>query len=258
MNPTPQTPPVQGQTVHLMLTCLCDAFFPEVGIATVECLEHLGFRVAFLESQTCCGQPAFNSGDRKSARSVARHCLKVFEKVDHLICPSGSCSAMIRWGYPQLFRDEVDAEQALGMGARTWELSEFLTAVGPKPWPGRYPKKIAFHRSCHMRELSKEAGPETILKSIAGLELMTPQQSEQCCGFGGTFAVSFSDISTTIGSAKLQTLVDCEADEWVTSDMGCLMHLEGYRRHQDHKVFRATGTPFRHYVQVLRDCLATT
>jgi L-lactate dehydrogenase complex protein LldE len=237
-----------------MLTCLSDAFYPQVGLAAVECIERLGWRVAFEEAQTCCGQPAFNAGDRAAALKVARHTLDVFERAEHVVVPSGSCAAMLRWGYPQLFDNQPDAERARRLGERTWELSEFLTRACEGRWPGRLRRRVVFHRSCHMRELSADARPEALLQSIPGMEVVAPATAEQCCGFGGTFSVGFPWISGQMAGEKLAAFRSVDADEWVTSDMGCLMHLDGIRRRQSGA---ANVAPFRHYIELLRESLDT-
>ncbi len=251
----PKAKPPKGGCVHLLLTCLCDAFYPEVGIAAVECLEKAGYRVEFDERQTCCGQPAFNTGDREAARQVARHTLHVFRRAEVLVVPSGSCAAMIRWGYPQLFDGEPDRDTALALAARTYELTEFLTTVaGMSPWPGAYRKKVALHRSCHMRELGDGGPLEALLKSIQGLTLLPVPMAEQCCGFGGTFAVSFPWTSRQIGTTKLEALRSTGAQEIVSTDMGCLMHLSGLEQRAGGSG-KADHPPMRHVAQLLRDSL---
>jgi len=252
----PTVKPAQGEPVHLMLTCLCDAFYPAVGMAAVECLESVGYPVIFDEVQSCCAQPAFNCGDRESARKVARHTLRVFREALAVVVPSGSCAAMIRWGYPQLFEKEPDFQEACELAGRTWELSEFLAQVnGTHSWPGSYPKKIAFHRSCHLRELSPGVSPERLLESIEGLQCLWVASPEQCCGFGGTFSVSFPWTSQQIGCAKLESLLDSGAQEVVSSDMGCLMHLHGLWEKENREGRFRERIPMRHYAEVLRDSL---
>lgn len=246
--------PIKG--VSLMLTCLCDVFYPEVGLATADCLESLGYTVHFDERQTCCGQPAFNSGDRAAARKVALHTLDVFKDAQAIVTSSGSCAAMIRWGYPQLFRGQPEYERVKQVAERTWELSEFLTqVVAVSSWPGSYPKKIALHRSCHLRELSAGTGPEKLLKSVVGLEIVPIETPEQCCGFGGTFSVSFPWTSREMGCSKLDSLIQSEADEVVSSDMGCLLHLNGLMEKEFSEGRLQKKINARHYVEVLRDSM---
>jgi L-lactate dehydrogenase complex protein LldE len=246
--------PAKGARVHLMATCLCDAFYPEVGLATANLLEYLGYKVIFEKDQTCCGQPAFNAGDRAAAIQVARHTLQVFRNAATLVVPSGSCAGMIRWGYGQLFHGQPDYEDAVALGSRTWELSEFIhTAVEGKPWPGVYPRRVAFHRSCHMRELSDAAQPEALLRSIEGVELVPVQHAEQCCGFGGVFAVTHPWTSREMGMAKLTHLLEGGASEIVSSDMGCIMHLQGlYERELE---LQPRNIRFRHVSEVLWESL---
>ncbi|MCB2157048.1 (Fe-S)-binding protein [bacterium] len=254
MNPNSQNtraiPPTTAP-VHLMLTCLCDAFYPAVGIASVNCLEAIGFGVIFDDRQTCCGQPAFNSGDRESARAVARHWLHVFRDAEAIVTPSGSCAAMIRSGFPLLFKGEPEAAEVARMAGRTWEIVEFLSnAMGSTPWAGRYEKKIALHQSCHLRELGSRDIPRAFLQKLEGIELVPFRASEQCCGFGGVFAVNFPWISREIGDDKLAAVRDSGAEELVSTDMGCVMHLAGLQKRHA----KETGTqplPIRHVVEVL-------
>lgn len=224
-------------------------------MATVDILEYLNFPIIFEENQTCCSQPAFNSGDRAAALMVARHVLNLFDKAHVVVVPSGSCAAMVRWGYPQLFRNDPDLPRALTLARKTWELTEFLLFVTKSlPWPGTYPRRVAFHRSCHMRELLPDSGPEKLLGSIQGLEIIPLQNAEQCCGFGGAFAVSFPWTSQRIGLSKLEELTREKPEEIIVSDMGCCMHLQGLDQ-KNHASNHAL--PFKHYAQVLRDSLTT-
>ncbi len=249
----PNAKPEKGSRVHLMLTCLCDAFYPQAGIAVVECLEAAGYPVVFDPRQTCCGQPAFNAGDRTAARQVARHTLEVFRNAQAVVVPSGSCAAMIRWGYPQLFEGERDLDAALALGARTYEFHEFLVKVaGMLPWPGRYARRVALHTSCHMRELQTGPVAESLLRSVAGIDLRPVPQPEQCCGFGGTFSVKFPWTSREIGIAKLDALQNANVEELVSTDMGCLMHLAGL---QSRLQTKKPQLPMRHVAELLRDSL---
>ncbi|MFH0795297.1 MAG: (Fe-S)-binding protein [bacterium] len=253
---TPTASAKKGEEVHLMLTCLCDAFYPEVGLSAVECLEAAGYRVAFEENQTCCGQPAFNSGDRRSALRGARQTIRTFRRARVVVTPSGSCAAMVRWGFPQLFEGEADLEEARDLARRTWELTEFLTQVaGCPPWPGRYAKRIALHRSCHLRELTVGDAPERLLKAVEGVELVPLRAPEQCCGFGGTFSVGFPWTSREIGAAKLASLRDSGAQEVVSNDMGCLVHLKGLHKREVREGKVAQALSFRHIAEVLREAL---
>ena len=226
-----------------MLTCLCDAFYGEVGIATVRVLEHVGCEVVFDTNQTCCGQPPFNSGDWDSARKMACHCMKVFDSEPiPIVAPSGSCTAMLRDGYGMMFPGEETP--------RAFELSEFLVKeLGLSAWPfaRSYPKKVAFHRACHGRGLGLSGEAEMLLSSIEGLELVPIENPEQCCGFGGAFSATQGKLSSGIGLEKLRTLRESGADEVVSGDMGCLMHLQGL---SDRHGF---GLRFRHFAEILAD-----
>jgi len=235
-----------------MGTCLCDAFYPNVALASMDCLEYAGFNVIFDEDQTCCSQPAFNSGDWKSARAVARHILKVFKDAETLIVPSGSCAAMIRWGYPQLFEGEDDYQEALALAEKTWEITEFLDQVANlAPWEGKLEKTVALHRSCHMRELNAGNAPLKLLSGIEGLVVKEIPFHEQCCGFGGTFAATFPWTSNEMGTNKLQQMKESGAEEIVSTDMGCVMHLAGLQNSRD----EMPKFPIRHLVEILRESL---
>jgi len=215
-------------TCKLMLTCLCDAFFGEVGIATVRVLEHAGCQVEFAESQTCCGQPPFNAGDWAAARKIAKHCISVFEPYGEtpLVTPSGSCAAMMREGYPMLFEGTDHP--------RCFELGEFLVRnLGVSKWPlhgeavAQPAVKVAFHRACHGRGLGLKDEQERLVRSLPHVEVVEFAQMEQCCGFGGAFAATHGKLSSGIGLEKLHNVADSGAEVLVSGDMGCLMHLNG-------------------------------
>ena len=209
-------------TVKLMLTCLCDAFYGEVGIATVRALEHCGCTVEFDPQQTCCGQPAFNAGDWRSARPVAERTVKLFglreQSGDPVVVPSGSCAAMVRHGYGLL---------GVACAARVFELSEFVVDVmGRREWGGSVPaRRVGFHSSCHGRMMGLRDQQESLLKSISGVDLVEFASPEQCCGFGGSFSVSHGQVSEGIGIEKLRQIELAGVEQVVSGDMGCLMHL---------------------------------
>lgn len=242
--------PITGKRVQLMATCLCDAFFDDVAAATVEVLEHVGIEVIFPEGQTCCGQPAFNGGDWDASRRVVRHTVKTFAGDDPIVMPSGSCAAMLFHGAVLEFEHEPDLPEVAALGRRSWELADFLVnGLGVKTWPGRLDAKIALHRPCHTRGTRSAEAALTLLCSITGLQVAEIGEPEQCCGFGGTFAVSFPNISTAMGELKLEHIRAAEPDLLVSSDMSCLMHLTGLASRE--------GKPVkaRHLAQVLRDTL---
>ncbi len=233
-----------------MATCLCDAFYDDVARATVEVLEHLGCTVEFPEGQTCCGQPAFNGGDWDASRKVVRYTARIFAGNLPIIVPSGSCAAMLFHGAPLEFEKEPDAGAITALGRRTWELADFIVnGLGVTSWPGRYEAKIAFHRSCHSRGTASSPAALTLLESIAGLEVVPFGEPEQCCGFGGTFSVSFPHISANMGTLKLDHVRAAAPDVLVSGDMSCLMHMGG--------LADKAGAPIKtlHFAQILRDAL---
>jgi L-lactate dehydrogenase complex protein LldE len=233
-----------------MATCLCDAFHDDVAAATVEVLEHLGCEVGFPDSQTCCGQPAFNAGDWAASRRVVRHTVRTFSAPEPVVVPSGSCAAMLFHGAPLEFEREADLGEVEGLGRRTWELGDFIVnGLGVREWPGRFEASVALHRSCHTRGTGSGDAAELLLGSIEGLRLVELEEGEQCCGFGGTFSVGFPNISAAMGNLKLDHVRAVKPDLLVSGDSGCLMHLAGLAARQ--------GVALRtlHWVQVLRDAL---
>lgn len=209
--------------VQLMLTCLCDAFYGEVGIASVKILEHAGCTVLFPEGQTCCGQPSFNAGDWEASRTIAESCIKSFDPALVIVTASASCAAMLRHGYPMIGFDSP----------RVFELSEFLLdELAIARWPLRgnqlsTKRKVAFHRACHGRMMHLGDRPERCLALTKGLEIVPFEQADQCCGFGGAFSVGHPTVSADIGEEKLRNIVATGVDTIVSGDMGCLMHLDG-------------------------------
>jgi L-lactate dehydrogenase complex protein LldE len=226
--------------VALCVTCLGDIFYPQVGEATVRILRRLGYTVDFPEAQTCCGQPAFNAGFRREARLVARRNLTVFAGYDYVVVPSGSCTAMFRVFYPELFAaDPVLSEQAEALASRTYELAEFLVKVARVESVGAvFHGKIAYHASCHLlRELGISDEPRRLIAGVDGTEWVPMAQAEQCCGFGGTFAVKYPQISDAMLQKKIAALKRAGADTLVSCDAGCLMHLAG-RLHRQRESIR--------------------
>ncbi|MBI5381477.1 MAG: (Fe-S)-binding protein [Opitutae bacterium] len=247
-NPERQRP--TGKRVQLMATCLCDAFYADVARATVEVLEHLGCTVEFPDGQTCCGQPAFNAGDWAASRRVVRHVVRTFAGDAPVIVPSSSCAAMLSHGAPEEFAHEPDLPEILALGQRTWELADFIVnGLGVTTWPGRYETKAAFHRSCHARGTGTADAVRTLLRSLAGAELVEFDEAEQCCGFGGTFSVTFPHISSNMGHLKLEKIRAARPDLLIGVDTSCLMHLGG--------IANRDGAPIKtqHIAQVLRDAL---
>ena len=240
-----------GKRIQFMATCLCDAFYDDAAIAAVQVLEHVGCSIEFPEAQTCCGQPAFNGGDWNASRKVVRHTVKTFEGDHPVVVPSGSCAAMLFHGAPLEFEGELDRDEVEALGSRTWELADYLVnGLGITAWPGTLKASLAFHRSCHSRGTASGEAALTLLKSIDGLTVVEFGEPEQCCGFGGTFSVSFPNISGAMGELKLEHLLEHNPDAIVSADMSCLMHLSG--------LAQKAGRPVRmlHFAQVLRDALA--
>ena len=216
--------------VSLFITCLGDQFFPEVGEAAVEVLRRLGAEVTFDPAQTCCGQPAFNTGYRDEARAVARRVLDIFKDVEYIVAPSGSCTTMIRVFYPELFRDDPVLEaEARKLSERLFEFSEFLVKVMKVEDVGAsFPHRVTYHDSCHLlRELKIESEPRSLLRAVRGLDMVEMNDFKLCCGFGGTFSVKFPEVSVAMGEEKLHAAIQSGAEYLVANDSGCLMHLAG-------------------------------
>ena len=221
-------PKITGKHVQLMITCLCDAFYADVAKAIYTVLEKAGCTIDVPEGQTCCGQPAFNAGDWDSARRVMRHTERVFAGDDPIILGSGSCAAMLRHGSELAFEKEEDKAAFDRLGERTWELTEFLVhGLGIQSWGGRFPSKVALHRSCHTRGTRVYESAVQLLSSIEGIELVEVGELEQCCGFGGTFCVSFPNVSKNMGQLKVEHLLESGPEAVATLDMACMMHFGG-------------------------------
>ncbi len=216
--------------VSLFITCLIDQLFPQVGVSMVELLRRLGVEVNFPEAQTCCGQPAFNSGYRAEARQLAARFLDVFADSQYIVAPSGSCASMVKVFYADLFEDDpARQERARQLAARTYELSDFLVNVLKVEDVGaRYSGRVALHQSCHLlRELNVRSEPLKLLRAVRGIELVELERADACCGFGGLFAIKYAQISGSILQEKLDCIKRCGAEVVVASDMGCLMHISG-------------------------------
>lgn len=223
-----------SKSVQLMATCLCDAFYDHVAIATVKVLEHAGCDIEFPADQTCCGQPAFNAGDWPASREVVRHTCQVFRGDKPMIVPSGSCAAMMFHGAQLEFEKEGDLGTINALANRTWELADYLVnGLGITRWPGKFPHRVAFHCSCHSRGTKSGEAALTLLRSIEGCELIEFGEGEQCCGFGGAFSVTFPNISAEMGRLKVEHVLANTPEVLVSADMGCLMHLGGLIQRED-------------------------
>ncbi|MGD0696881.1 MAG: (Fe-S)-binding protein [Terriglobia bacterium] len=230
------------------ITCICDQFFPQVGESAVKVLRRLGVEVTFNPGQTCCGQPAFNTGYRDEARAVAARVLDLYQNAEYVVAPSGSCTSMVRVFYPELFAgDPKRLRQAEDLKTRFFEFSEFLVKVLKVEDVGAsFARRVAYHDSCHLlRELGIEQEPRKLLRSVRGIELVEMKDNQSCCGFGGTFSVKFPEVSVAMGQDKLRAASDAGADVIVANDSSCLMHLAG--------VIHREGLPLRtmHLAEVL-------
>ena len=219
-----------GRNVALLVTCLVDSWRPSVGFAAVKLLEESGCRVSVPVDQTCCGQPAYNSGDRADARAIARQVIDAFESFDYIVVPSGSCAGMVRHHYSQLFADDPPlADRARRLADKTWELVSFLTDVcGRESVPGAHTGRVTYHDGCSgLRELGVKEQPRRLLAAMADLTIVEHEEAEVCCGFGGTFCVKYPDISTAMGDAKIASIEKSGADLILAGDLGCLLNIAG-------------------------------
>ena len=242
-------PKVGGPKVGLFVTCLIDAMRPTAGMASVELLEAAGCEVIVPTAQTCCGQPAWNSGDRPAARAVATPFLDAFEDCDYIVVPSGSCGGMLSKHLVDLFEDAGEArhrQQAVKIAAKTHELTSFLVDVmGVQSLPGQYSGKVAYHDSCSsLREMKVKDQPRQLL-AATGAEVVDLDQADTCCGFGGTFAVKYGDISGAMVNDKAEDVTRQQPDLLVAGDLGCLMNIAG-------RLSRlGSGIAVRHVAEVL-------
>lgn len=216
--------------VSLFITCLNDLFLPRAGLGMALILERQGVEVTFPEGQTCCGQPQWNSGYAGEAAALARHFLDVFRDADYVVSPSGSCAAMVRHTYPEIFRgDPTWSQHAQAVAARTYEFTEFLVNVlGIDDLGARFEARAAYHPSCHMTRLLGVAEPPLrLLQKVRGLDLRPLAHPELCCGFGGTFAAKSPELSVAMGDDKLDDVASAGAELLVGADPSCLLHLAG-------------------------------
>lgn len=218
-------------TIQLFVTCLVDTFFPETGEAIVEVLTRLGLRVDFPPGQTCCGQPAFNAGLRAEARPLAEHTIQVFESAPGaVVIPSGSCAAMVRHGYLELFKgDPAWLTRAQSLAARTYEFSEYLVDVlGVTDLGARWDGSLTYHPSCHLlRGLGVDRQPRALLARVKGAQVIDLPHEEECCGFGGVFSVEHPEISAEFLKRKIVNLEASQSPTLVVADTGCRMHIAG-------------------------------
>lgn len=222
--------------VQLFIPCFVDQLYPQSAWNMVKILDKLGCEVVYNESQTCCGQPAFNAGFQDNCKSVAAKFIQDFKGVDAVVTPSASCAGFVRNYYPKLFDNSSLHNEVKGLQKRVFEFSEFIAGVLKKNDLGAKLKgKAAYHDSCAaLRECGIKEGPRQLLKHVQGLELVELQDSETCCGFGGTFSVKFEPISIAMADQKVNHALETGADYLVSTDLSCLMHLEGYIKKKGH------------------------
>ena len=236
--------------VALFVTCLVDLMRPTVGFAAVKLLETAGCRVTVPVEQTCCGQPAYNSGDRSDARAIARQVIDIFQGFDYVVVPSGSCAGMIRKHYPDLFADEPEMrDRAEDLAARTHELTSFLIdvpgldALGPA---AGFEGTVTYHDGCSgLRELGVKAQPRALLQRVDGLSLREGAAAEICCGFGGTFCVKYPEISGAMVDVKVDDLLATGAETVLGGDLGCLFNIAGRLQRRGEKL------KVRHVAEIL-------
>ena len=248
----PETRPHIG----LFVTCLVDLMRPTVGFAAVRLLEEAGCRVTVPAEQTCCGQPAYNSGDREDAMGIAKRVIDVFEGFDYVVLPSGSCAGMIRVHYPGLFAGNTDwKDRADRLAAKTFELTQFLTDVLEVETSAidKLDVSVTYHDSCSgLRELGIKEQPRKLLTRIGGLTLKEGEEAETCCGFGGTFCIKYPEISGRMVDAKAEDLIATGADMVLAGDMGCLLNIAGRLKR------RGSAIQTRHVAEVLAGMTETS
>jgi L-lactate dehydrogenase complex protein LldE len=213
--------------VGLFVTCLVDLARPRIGFAALRLLEAAGCEAVVPAAQTCCGQPAWNSGEREATRALAEKLIAEFEHCDYVVVPSGSCAGMIKVHYRDLLGEHP-------LAAKTYELTDFLANVlGVEKVPGRFAGTITYHDSCSgLRELGVKAQPRALLARMPGVQIKEMKESETCCGFGGTFSVKFGEISAAMAAAKCAHVRAAGADAVVLGDLGCMLNIEGRLRRE--------------------------
>jgi len=235
--------------VGFFVTCLVDLMRPSVGFAALQLLEAAGADVVVPASQTCCGQPAYNAGDRADAIILARKFVGEFEGCDYIVAPSGSCSGMVRTHYAELFADDAAMlARVQALAARTYELTDFLVNVlKVKQVPGTFAGTVTYHDCCAgLREMGVKSQPRALLATMAGVKLAEMAECETCCGFGGTFSIKFGEISSRLADNKCQHVANSGAQTVVLGDLGCMLNIEGRMRRRGD-----TTTRVMHIAEVL-------
>jgi L-lactate dehydrogenase complex protein LldE len=241
------------KNVALFITCLTDQFYPQVGIAVTKILEQFGCRVSFPEAQTCCGQPFFNNGFQEESRELAKRLTNIFKPFDYVVTPSGSCCAMVREQYHELLHDDPTWEPAVkSLMSRTFEFVEFLDKVlkvdlSKFSLPAR--ESMTYHYTCHLRGIGVKDEGVRLLKQIGNVEFCPMEKTDQCCGFGGTFAIKYPAISGAIVQDKVQCITATQAQTLICNDAGCTMNISGMC-HRDNVNVRT-----KHIAEVLAEAM---
>lgn len=220
--------------ISLLIPCYVDQLFPRIGISMVHLFERLGHEVDYPEGQTCCGQPAYTAGCWHDARAVAGYCMDQFRDAQAVVVPSGSCAAMVKSSNLELFKRSHRLDDAKSFAARTWEFSDFLVnKLQVLDVDAQMNARVTFHDGCSgLRELGLKEQPRKLLRHVRGLELVEMDEAETCCGFGGTFSMKFSQISTAMMETKYASILKTNADAVVSNDPSCLMQIRGYFERQ--------------------------
>lgn len=227
--------PEHSDTVYYFGTCLSDFFYPDAGMAGIRLLHREGIRVIYPQAQTCCGQPAYNSGFPEEAKKVAKRQIRLFKEPLPVIVPSGSCAGMMRFHYPKLFSNDPDLDSIIEFSRRVFELSEFLVKVlDIKLHDKGFPVKVTWHSSCHsLREMNVIEDSKSLIRQLKNVELIELEKEYECCGFGGTFSVKHSEISSAMVKDKVADIVNSGASLVLTNDCGCLMNITGAMEFED-------------------------
>ncbi len=250
----PQRESPVGKRVSLFVTCMVDMIYPHTGMAVVDLLEHLNVEVDFPAAQTCCGQPGFNAGYHKEARSVAQQFIRAFSNSEVIVTPSGSCAAMVRHEYPKLFEDDpVWRPHAEGMAEITWEITEFITdGLGITNIEGAFvdEQRFAVHDACHgLRVLGLGKSTRTLLGNVENAAVSDLDGCDECCGFGGLFSVKMPDVSNAMLQRKIDNINSAPAETTVTGDVSCMTHMNGGLSRQN------SPRRVRHIVDVLAEAV---
>jgi L-lactate dehydrogenase complex protein LldE len=240
----------EAPIIGLFVTCLVDLFRPSVAFAAIKLLEAGGARVEVPLTQTCCGQPAYNSGDREDTKAIARQVIEAFEGFDYCVAPSASCAGMLKLHYPELLaNDPAYGARAKMLAAKSFELVGFLVEVlGMPSVDAEFAKRVTYHDSCSsLREVQSAAAARRLLRSVDGIELVELAEGEVCCGFGGAFSVKYPEIANAIVQSKIRNIVATGADCVLGGDLGCLLHIAGKLSRE------GSGVEVRHVAEVLAE-----